>query len=118
MFSEVRYHVDMVRKEMRGGRKVWFGREVSWQVWVRLGMCVYEREAASSRAKAGDKWRREGPLTVATHGAASRGLENHRQRVGAVMATITRVGKGKVGHVCLREGGGKQSSEGRRQVAS
>ena len=73
---------------------------------------------ASSRAKAGDKWRREGPLTVATHGAASKGLENHRQRVGAVMATITRVGKGKVGHVCLREGSGKQSSKGRRQVAS
>ena len=79
MFSEVRYHVDMVRKEMRGGRKVWFGREVSWQVCVKLGMCVYEREAASSRAKAGDKWRREGPLTVATHGAASRGLG---ERVG------------------------------------
>ena len=43
MFSEVRYDVDMVRKEMRGGRKVWFGREVSWQVCVRLGKCVSTR---------------------------------------------------------------------------
>ena len=56
MFAEVRHHVDMVRKEMRGRREVWIGREVSRQVWVR--------------------------------------------------------------YVCLREGSGKKSSEGRRQVAS
>ena len=32
-FPEVRYHVDIMRKEMRGMRKVWVAQEVSWQVW-------------------------------------------------------------------------------------
>ena len=32
VFSEVRYHMDIVQKEMRGMRKVWVAREVTWQV--------------------------------------------------------------------------------------
>ena len=32
MFSKVRYHMNLVPKEMRGMRKVWVARAVSWQV--------------------------------------------------------------------------------------